>query len=262
MSEKVQPFADLAPDVEAALRDSIKRFGVVVPIVVDKSNRIIDGHHRSRIARDLGVPCPQVTRSVKDDTVAHELAYSLNADRRQMTAEQRQAVAADLRGRGYSFRAIADVTGVSPSQTQRDIEAAGVPRGTPQASEQGEQSPDESKSKGKDDKQYQRKQSDAHRDAAAAARAATRAAKKAEAEALLAEAASNAEQEHPEVAALAAWQTAYPALKPLFALDPDLVASSIPSEIRGDTEKFADVGEQWFTGFLQAMKPDLKVVGK
>lgn len=127
----IQPFAQLDDDTEAALRASIKRFGVVVPIVVDQNGRIIDGHHRSRIARELNLPCPQNSRKVRDDDDANALAYTLNSDRRQMTTEQRRNVVAELHAQGFSLRSIAEVVKVSHVTVRDDIERSGVNPLTP-----------------------------------------------------------------------------------------------------------------------------------
>lgn len=120
----IQPFKSLDTETEDALRASIKRFGVVVPIVVDGMGRIIDGHHRARIAKELNLTCPQIKRVVRNDDDANALAYSLNADRRHMDREQRLAVIADLRQQGYSLRAIAGVVGVSHIQVRNDLAQA------------------------------------------------------------------------------------------------------------------------------------------
>lgn len=117
----IQPFAQLDADTEDALRASIKRFGVVVPIVVDATGRIIDGHHRSRIAKELNLECPQIRRAVRSDDDANALAYTLNADRRHMTRDQRLAIVADLRAQGFSLRAIAGAVGIDKRQVQRDL---------------------------------------------------------------------------------------------------------------------------------------------
>ena len=117
----VQPFTALDPDTEQALRDSIRRFGVVVPVIVDQQGQVLDGNHRLRIARELGVDCPTKVRKVRDDEDAMSLAFSLNADRRQMSRDQRLEVVADLRSKGYSLRLIAEVTGTSKSQAANDV---------------------------------------------------------------------------------------------------------------------------------------------
>lgn len=117
----IQPFTQLDDATEAALRASIQRFGVVVPIVVDGKGQILDGHHRSRIARELGITCPTVTRKVRDDEDATDLAYSLNADRRHLTPEVRAQIVANLRSQGHSLRSIAGAVGVSKSQVAKDV---------------------------------------------------------------------------------------------------------------------------------------------
>lgn len=136
----IQPFANLDPDTENALRASIKKFGVVVPIVVDRRGRIIDGHHRARLAKELNLTCPQVVRNLRDDDDANALAYSLNADRRHMTREDRIDVVTHLREQGYSLRAIAGAVGVSAKTVFGDLtKAAGVTPVTPAEPSQASQ---------------------------------------------------------------------------------------------------------------------------
>lgn len=72
---------DLDNATEAALRESIDRFGVLVPVVTDQRGKLIDGHHRSRIAKELGISYQVTTVVVTDDAQAAEICLSLNADR-------------------------------------------------------------------------------------------------------------------------------------------------------------------------------------
>jgi len=58
---------------EAALRASIERWGVLVPVAKDQHGRIIDGHHRARIAREVGRPCSVIVHWVADDDEAREM---------------------------------------------------------------------------------------------------------------------------------------------------------------------------------------------
>lgn len=51
----LQLYPPLDAATEAALRAAIVRFGVIVPVVVTQHGEIIDGHHRGRIAGELGV---------------------------------------------------------------------------------------------------------------------------------------------------------------------------------------------------------------
>lgn len=132
MSEPIPNlFPALEGPVEAALRESIQRFGVLVPVVRDQHGRTLDGHHRSRIADDLGVKYRVDVVSVEDDDQARAIATTLNTDRRQLDAEQRREIVAALREQGHSLRAIAGAVGASLGTVQRDVGATGVSPDTP-----------------------------------------------------------------------------------------------------------------------------------
>jgi hypothetical protein len=118
-----------ALSAEDALRASIERFGVLVPITVDQHGNVLDGHHRKRIAEQLGVPFDRLKRWCDDDDERREIARTLNADRRQLSEEQRKAVAIQLRKDGHSIRAIAGALDVPHPTIQRDT--AGVSPDTP-----------------------------------------------------------------------------------------------------------------------------------
>lgn len=120
----LQLFDALPSHIEDALRASISRFGVLVPVVKDQHGRIIDGHHRSRVADQLGVKYRVDVLQVSDEDEAREIARTLNSDRRQLTEEQRRAVAIELRQQGHSYRAIGGALGVSHTQARQDVEAA------------------------------------------------------------------------------------------------------------------------------------------
>lgn len=124
-----QLFRNLAPPIEAALRASIYRFGVLVPVAKDQHGNILDGHQRARLADELGVKYPVNIIEVADDAEALEIARTLNEDRRAMPKEERLEVVKALREDEHSIRAIAGALGVSKSQVERDL--AGVPHGTP-----------------------------------------------------------------------------------------------------------------------------------
>lgn len=79
----------LSADDEARLRDSIRERGVEVPIVVDESGAIIDGHHRERIARELGVGCPRVVKRGLAEHDKRLLSVELNLARRHFTDAQK-----------------------------------------------------------------------------------------------------------------------------------------------------------------------------
>src|SRR5436190_12247600 len=116
------PLLDLA--TEAALRSSIERHGVLVPVAVDQHGRILDGYHRSRIADELDVPYETRTHEVRDDDHARELARTLNVVRRHLDPDQRRDLVAELRQQGHSLRAIGGALGVSDMTVHRDLEAS------------------------------------------------------------------------------------------------------------------------------------------
>jgi hypothetical protein len=115
---KYQLFPALDRATEAALRDSIERFGVVYPVIKDEDGNIIDGHHRARIADELGL---SYTVEVCAGEVAAELAVDLNTVRRGGDVERRRQLVADLRAQGHSLRAIAGTVGTSQTQVARDL---------------------------------------------------------------------------------------------------------------------------------------------
>lgn len=121
-----QTIRPLTLSEEAALRDSIQTHGVRVPVTYDQHGRLIDGHHRERIAHELGVPCPSHATTVRDDDHALELAIRLNADRRQLAPEERQELVLSLRQQGHSYRAIAQTVGVDHATAIRDVRAGGA----------------------------------------------------------------------------------------------------------------------------------------
>lgn len=117
----MQLFDALPAHIEDALRASIERFGVLVPVVHDQHGRIIDGHHRSRIADEIGVTFRTDVVHVANDDEAREIAATLNSDRRQLSEDQRREVVKVLREQGHSIRAIADALKVGKSTVADDI---------------------------------------------------------------------------------------------------------------------------------------------
>lgn len=124
MLELLQLFPTLPTPIEEALRLSIERFGVLVAVTKDQYGRILDGHHRVRLAEELRVPYRVDVLQVGSEEEAREIARTLNADRRQLTEEQRREVAVALRQAGHSERAIAGALGVSQPTVHRDLERA------------------------------------------------------------------------------------------------------------------------------------------
>ena len=121
MSAPFQLFKDLPPAVESALRASIDRFGVLVPVAKDQDGNILDGHQRARIADELGVPYWHHVIEVANDDEAREIARTLNEDRRAMPKEERLPVVVALAEEGHSNVAIAGALGVTETTVRRDL---------------------------------------------------------------------------------------------------------------------------------------------
>jgi DNA-binding NarL/FixJ family response regulator len=131
MEEVHELLGGLDPATEAALRESIQRFGVLVPIIRDQNGNILDGRHRSRIAGELGVDCPEVIKTVASEEEAATIARDTNLSRRHLSAEKRREIAAALRQQGHSLRAIAGALGVVKSTIATDLRVQGVRHRTP-----------------------------------------------------------------------------------------------------------------------------------
>ncbi|MFE3461339.1 helix-turn-helix domain-containing protein [Nocardiopsis aegyptia] len=111
----------LAAAIEDAMRASIARWGVLVPVVRTRDGELLDGHVRVRLAEEMGVPYPERHVEVADAEEAREVRRTLNSDRRHLTEEQRRSLAGDLRKEGHSTRAIAGALGTSKSTVDRDL---------------------------------------------------------------------------------------------------------------------------------------------
>lgn len=90
-----QALPPLSPDEYRDLERDILDHGVLVPIVVDEHDVVIDGHHRQKIAKHHGLPCPSEVKAGFTDTEKRSMALSLNINRRQLTREQRRALVAE-----------------------------------------------------------------------------------------------------------------------------------------------------------------------
>lgn len=110
----------LSDDEYNALERDIAVRGVIVPVVVDDADNIIDGHHRVMIAAELGLSdLPVEVRGGLSDEEKEDLAYSLNATRRQLTQREKHDQARKLHAKDWSLRRIARVLAVSHETVRR-----------------------------------------------------------------------------------------------------------------------------------------------
>jgi len=147
MMTDYQVLPPLSDEDFAALKADIDARGVLVPVEYDEDGNVLDGHHRLRACEELGLTAwPRLIRKGLSEPEKMHHARQLNLARRHMTKDQRQALWADLRAEGMSYRQIAEVDGtVSKNTVQRDL--SGVPNGTP-----------DDKITGKDGKSYPARQ--------------------------------------------------------------------------------------------------------
>lgn len=111
-----QLLPDLTPEEYEALKASIAVHGILVPIEVDEQGHVLDGHHRLKAAKELGLPdeaIPRVVRKGLSDEEKVEHVLRLNLLRRHLTREQKQALAVQLRQQGWTQQRIAGALGVS-----------------------------------------------------------------------------------------------------------------------------------------------------
>ena len=92
---RYQVMPPLSSEEYQELHDDIKVNGVLEPIHVDEEGVVIDGHHRSKIAAELNIPCPVITHDDLDDVGKRSLAFTLNLKRRHLNREQRRALIAE-----------------------------------------------------------------------------------------------------------------------------------------------------------------------
>jgi hypothetical protein len=96
---KNQVMPDHSPESYAALKESIAKYGVLVPVIRNEHGKTIEGHTREAIAADLGIediPSVVVPPGLSESE-QRGLAYELNMARRHFDqAQKREMVAQSL----------------------------------------------------------------------------------------------------------------------------------------------------------------------
>lgn len=113
--EPYQLLPPLLDDEYAALKANIEEHGVLVPVEFDEDGNILDGHHRLRIAKELGIDYPSVTRTGMSEQQKRSHARALNLHRRHLNRTQKRTLIADelIENPTMSNLAIATRLGVS-----------------------------------------------------------------------------------------------------------------------------------------------------
>lgn len=83
----------LSDDEFAELKASIAARGVLIPVEYDEDGNVLDGHHRERACKELGLSeWPKFIRAGLDEPAKRLHARHLNLARRHLTQEQRRAL--------------------------------------------------------------------------------------------------------------------------------------------------------------------------
>lgn len=126
-----QLLPDLTDEEFAALKADIAARGVMVPVELDETGAVLDGHHRVRACAELGITeYPRIIRPgmTEDEKRKHVLA--LNLDRRHLNQQQKRELVAKLlvATPDVSNRQIAEAAKVSHhtvADVREDMQATG-----------------------------------------------------------------------------------------------------------------------------------------
>ena len=131
VSGRYQHLPPLSVSEMNALREDIRENGVRVAVELDSENRVLDGHHRLKICRELGIKnYPRFVRAGLTEEQKHEFALSINLNRRHLSRNQRRILVSELRALGWSTRRIGIAAGISPPTVLRDLAFPRVSNGT------------------------------------------------------------------------------------------------------------------------------------
>lgn len=99
MHTEIPLLPDPSPWEYEALRSSIRRYGLILPVVRDESGEVIDGHQRERACRELGITnYPVLTLAGLTQEEKRDHAFILNLARRRLNRRQMRAlIAAELK---------------------------------------------------------------------------------------------------------------------------------------------------------------------
>lgn len=123
-----QLFDELTTEEFTALKEDIRQRGVLVPIELDETGAVLDGHHRKRAWEELraeGVQLPDYPRIIRkfaSEAEKRNHVRALNILRRHLTKDQQRAQWSAMRQDGMTYQKIAAASGVSHSTVLRAVE--------------------------------------------------------------------------------------------------------------------------------------------
>jgi ParB-like chromosome segregation protein Spo0J len=107
--DSYQYLPSLSLDEYEALRESIRKYGVIQPVIVDETGTIIDGYHRVKVCHELGIEYPTRVMKGLSEEEKENLSVSLNIKRRHLTKDQKKELALALREQDWTQERIASV---------------------------------------------------------------------------------------------------------------------------------------------------------
>ena len=138
MDQQYQLFAPLRSEEYDALKADIRKRGVMVPVELDEHGAILDGHHRAKIAAELGITYPSVVRTFESEQDKREWVLKVNLLRRhlgpvswadsftRLAAERHVEVGKPGRhnAKGDTVSSLAEEVGVNLRTVQRRLRVA------------------------------------------------------------------------------------------------------------------------------------------
>lgn len=127
-----QLFDALTPDEYANLKADIAQRGVLVPVEVDETGAILDGHHRVKAWQELkteGVKVgdyPRIVRGGMSEEQKRNHVRALNILRRHLSKEQIHEQMRQMRQDGATYQEIARASGVSYGQAHAVVSEANI----------------------------------------------------------------------------------------------------------------------------------------
>ena len=95
----------LSQDEYESLKTSIAKYGVLVPVEVDESGNVLDGHHRIEICNELGLnDWPTVTKTFGSEEEKQAYIYMVNLARRQLSRDQLKEIREEQRQLALLFK--------------------------------------------------------------------------------------------------------------------------------------------------------------
>ena len=119
--EKYQLLPPLSQDEYESLKEDVAKMGVLVPIEFDEKGEVLDGHHRIKACKELGIAeYPRIIREFKNEEEKQAHVWAVNIARRQLSSEQLKSIrneqkklAAEMRKNGLSQEAVGALLRVS-----------------------------------------------------------------------------------------------------------------------------------------------------